>query len=154
MPKIDKIVSLLMSGDMDSAADEFVNRVFNRTKSAPRLMVEGVSSGDSTTIRGMEQDTLAKLYDVLMRDEEQLLGSVKFARYLQKLGFVFNTAPSAPYISSEYVDGLLSTVTDELEFRDDGQDDQYTDMDDLRDFDEEDRQAAWNDRYQAFKNEY
>ena len=30
MPKFSKIVKTMMSGDMNSAADEFVDRLFNR----------------------------------------------------------------------------------------------------------------------------
>ena len=165
MPKFEKIVSLLMSGDMDSAADEFVDRLFNQVTGIehmklkdikePTLVVERVSRGDQTNIRGMDNEWLEYVYGALEQvwdaeDEESITSAPGFDKFFSERNFI----PTD--IRGDYVGELMDFIADELDSREgrSREDPPYSDMDDLRDFDEEDCQAAWDDRYQAFKNEY
>lgn len=156
MPKFSKIVKTMMSGDMNSAADEFVDRLFNRVIGKDKALNEiireattGLSREQIRAISSIGNDDLMMLDDAF-DNHSNMNGDLDFDALLPLLKARVGVAFQAD-------EGLLhdvwATIQDELEVREDeihDMGDQY----DARDYDAEDEAAAFNDRYQQFRNEY
>jgi hypothetical protein len=69
-----------------------------------------------------------------------------FKKYLHQLGFI-----PTDFYNADYVDNIMMAIEDELTER---SPDDEENWDDYRDYDEEDRMAAWEERYHMYKNEY
>lgn len=157
MGKFNKIVSLLMSGYTDSAADAFVDNAFRKVTG---ILTEArhLTPEDKRVLDGLGTNDIEDL-NVMFDNNVNPYGgggpgsywkdAEKLQQTLSRIGI---NIPSDEFVD-EYLDEVWEEIEYQVEVRQEADDEQMY-GDDLRDYDEEDRQSAWNDRYQAFKNEY
>lgn len=154
MSKFKEVVTSMMSGDIDSAADAFVDRLFKKVAfknkdMALREAMSNVTRDHMMAVTGVGDDDLL-LLDTTFDQNMDRDGNLEMDSILP----VLNARTGARFPADEnYLHDVWGAIQDELEMRQDqmhGFDDQY----DQRNYDEEDEAAAWNDRYQQWRNEY
>jgi hypothetical protein len=156
MSKFKKVVKAMMSGDIDSAADAFVDRLFKQVLGNDMKLDEILKEAMSDITRehrlalgGLGSDDLVKLNHMFDRHSDRD-GNLEVEVLQQALGkFTMTKYPA----DEQYLHDVWGEIQDELDMREDeihDMGDQY----DQRDYDAEDEAAAFNDRYQQFKNEY
>lgn len=109
----------------------------------------GLSRVDYTTISGIDTDKLHELLSYFEKASLLDLPKSEYIHLVKDYGFKYDPGK---HDIEEYFDEIWEEVENELERRSDFHEDEN--FDDLRDYEEEDRQAAWQDKYDMYKNEY